>query len=129
MAENRITVVKAKERRPPASQTPGMIREEAFAGDDVWAGYVRTEPNKPSGWHTHGDHDSYIYVVDGRLRFQYGADAKDAVEAGPGDFVRVPPHTVHREDNPSSVEGKLVVIRFGKGPPSVNVEGPAAKRK
>ena len=119
-----ITVVRAKDRRPPASQTPGMVREEAFSGDGVWAGYVRTEPNKPSAWHHHGDHDSYIYVIEGRMRFQFGADPEQSVEAGPGDFVRVPPNTVHREDNPSSQEGRLVVLRFGKGPPNVNVDGP-----
>ncbi len=125
MGQGRITIVKATARRPAPSQTPGMIREEAFAGDGVWAGYVRSEPNKPSGWHTHGDHDNYIYIIEGRLRFQFGVDAKDIVEAGPGDFVRVPPHTVHREDNPSPNEGKFVVLRFGgKGPPNVNVDGP-----
>jgi uncharacterized RmlC-like cupin family protein len=129
MGDGGITIVKAKDRRPPASQTPGMVREEAFASEGLWAGYVRTEPNKPSGWHTHGDHDSYIFVLEGKIRFQQSADPSDTVEAGPGDFVRVPPHTVHREDNPSSQEGKLVVMRFGgKGPPNVNVETPPKKK-
>lgn len=129
MGEGRITIVKAKDRRPPTSQTPGMVREEAFASEGVWAGYVRTEPNTPSGWHTHGDHDSYIFVIEGRLRFQQSTDPEDTVEAGPGDFVRVPPHTVHREDNRSPHEGKLVVMRFGgTGPPNVNVSAPAKKK-
>jgi len=124
MPEARITLVKASERRPTPSQTPGMSREEAFSGDGIWAGYVRSAPKTPSGWHHHGDHESLIYILEGKLRFEFGPGGRDVVEAGPGDFVRVPKNTVHRENNPSGTEGKFVVIRFGTGPPNTNVDGP-----
>lgn len=124
MPANRIEVVKTDERREPAKQTSGMIREEAFAGDNAWAGYVRTEPNRPSGWHHHGKNDTYVYVLEGSLRMEFGKDGSDVVEAGPGDFLRVPPGVVHRESNPSSEEGQLIVVRYGGGPPTVNVDGP-----
>lgn len=127
MADDRITLVRPADRKPTASQTPGMVREEAFAANGVWAGHVRTAPGTPSGWHHHGDHDSYIYVLEGRLRFEFGAGGSEAVEAGPGDFVRIPKNTIHRENNPSTTEGRLVVLRFGSGPPNVNVDAPLTK--
>jgi uncharacterized RmlC-like cupin family protein len=45
--------------------TPGMVREQAFAGEDRWVGVVRTDPGVRSGWHHHGDTDTYFYVLSG----------------------------------------------------------------
>jgi hypothetical protein len=36
----------------------------------------------------------------------------------------VPPHTVHRESNPSEDEQVVIGIRIGTGPTVVNVDGP-----
>lgn len=77
-----------------------------------------------SGWHHHGDYESHIYVVSGGLRMESGAGGQDVVDAQPGDFVFVPPHTVHREGNPTSEESALIVIRAGSGEPVFNVEEP-----
>jgi len=121
----KITLIKAGDRRPAPSQTPGMIREEACSGDGVWAGFVRAAPQTPSGWHHHGENESIIYVLEGRLRIEFGPGGREAVEAGPGDFVRVPRHAIHRENNPSASEGKFIVVRFGSGPPNTNMAGPA----
>ncbi len=52
------------------------------------------------------------------------AGGRDVVDAQVGDFVFVPPHTVHREGNPTSGESALVVVRAGSGEPVVNVDGP-----
>jgi uncharacterized RmlC-like cupin family protein len=78
-----------------------------------------------SGWHHHGDHESVIYVLTGRLRMESGLGGRDIVEAGPGDFLFVPRGAIHREANPDSVESTLVVFRSGRGEAVVNVEGPA----
>lgn len=101
-----------------------MDREEAFSNDQMWAGFVRSAPKTPSGWHHHGEHESLIYVVEGILRLEFGKGGKETIEARPGDFVRVPRHVVHRESNPSSTEGRFVVVRMGSGAPNFNVEGP-----
>jgi uncharacterized RmlC-like cupin family protein len=47
-------------------------------------------------------------------------------DAGPGDFVHVPPHTVHRESNPTNETSVLIAFRSGRGEVVVNVEGPVA---
>jgi uncharacterized RmlC-like cupin family protein len=110
-----------------ADPTPGMHRKLAFTAPGLWAGLVHTQPGAASGWHHHGEHQTSIYVVGGRLRVEFGAGGADAVEAGPGEFLHVPAHTVHRELNPDDAPSTAVVARSGDaGPPTVNVDGPDA---
>ena len=104
--------------------TPGMARQQAFSVDGLWAGLVRTAPGATSGWHHHGDHETSLYVVSGRLRLSFGPGGTQQVEAGPGDFLHVPAGTVHREANPVDEESLAVIARAGRGAPTVNVEGP-----
>jgi hypothetical protein len=41
------------------------------------------------------------------------------------DFFHVPPHTTHRESNPSVDEmGEMILFVLGTGPMVANVEGP-----
>jgi uncharacterized RmlC-like cupin family protein len=107
-----------------ADPTPGMRRRRAFTTPQVWAGMVHTEVGMVSGWHHHGDHDTMLYVLAGRLRLEFGPGGTDAVEAGPGDFLRVPPNTVHRESNPAAEPSTAVIARAGTGAVTVNVDGP-----
>lgn len=106
------------------TQTGGIQRLEAFAGDGVWAGRAHTAPGVTSGWHHHGSMRTYVWVVSGRLRLESGPGGRDVVEAGPGDFAEIPPETVHRESNPSTEEAVIILVRVGEGEPVVNVEGP-----
>ncbi len=113
------------ERRPGAP-TPGMQREEAVSTETTWAGFARTDAGMISGWHHHGEYESVIYVLSGRLRMESGPGGASVVEAGPGDFLFVPRGSIHREGNPAGVHGTAVVVRSGRGEPVVNVEGPAS---
>lgn len=121
---DRVVVVTASDRTPGPA-TPGMVREEAFSASGIWAGFVTTYPHMVSGWHHHGDHDTVVYVVTGRLRLESGPGGADVIEAGPGDFVFIPRQLVHREANPSDVRSELIGMRLGHGEALVNVEGPA----
>lgn len=103
-----------------------MVRERAIEADGLWAGLVRTAPGMTSGWHHHGEYETSIYVAHGTLRMESGAGGSDVVEAKAGDFVHVPKGAVHREGNPGDHESQLVVVRAGHGPPTINVDGPAA---
>lgn len=106
--------------------TPGMHRQVAFEAPGLWAGLVHTEPGGSSGWHHHGDHETSLYVVRGEMRLEFGAGGTEAVVAGPGEFLRVPAHTVHRESNPGDDRSTAVIGRAGQGPPTINVDGPDA---
>lgn len=111
--------------RVQSDPTPGMVREQAIAIDGLWSGFVRTDPGMVSGWHHHGDHDTSIYVVEGSLRMEFGSAEGAVIDAGPGDFVHVPKHVVHREGNPGETVAHVVVTRAGNGVTTVNVAGPA----
>ena len=110
---------------PEAPSSPGIARHLAFKDKEKLVLRGRTTPGTVSGWHHHGDHDVYGYLVSGSARFESGPGGKDAVSVGRGDFFHVPPHTVHREVNPSAEEGQEVILFLsGAGPLVVNVDGP-----
>jgi uncharacterized RmlC-like cupin family protein len=114
------------EQRQVADPTPGKTREEALSVDGLWSGLVRTEPGVASGWHHHGDHDTSVYVVEGHVRIEFGPDGAQSAEAGPGDFVHIPKHLVHREVNAGTTASEEIITRSGTGPLTVNVDGPAS---
>lgn len=120
-----VVVVGADERRlvtePPMA---GAVREAALAGEDHWAGVVRTEPGSETGWHHHGEHTTYVYVTKGRAALEWGPGGGWSAEAGPGDFARVPGGVVHRELNPGDEANEMVVLRVGRGAPVIPVDGP-----
>jgi uncharacterized RmlC-like cupin family protein len=101
-----------------------MRRQRAFEAPGLWSGVVHTEPGAASGWHHHGEHQTSIFVVAGRMRLEFGPGGGSTVEAGPGEFVHVPAHVVHRESNPGSDASLAVLARAGAGAPTVNVDGP-----
>lgn len=110
-----------------ADPTPGMRRRVAFTAPGLWAGLVHTDAGAASGWHHHGDHETSLYVVDGRLRIEFGPGGGDAIVAAAGEFIHVPAHTVHRELNPDDQASTAVIARAGDGgPPTINVDGPDA---
>jgi len=107
----------------PAS--PGITRHLAFQNEGSRVLRSQTKPGTISGWHHHGDYEVYGYVVSGTARFENGSDEKNAISVGPGDFFHVPPHTVHREINPSSEKGNDVILFLrGNGELVFNVDGP-----
>ena len=121
----RLTVIRASDRTAmDTTQTPGMRREQAIAGQGVWVGLTHTAPGVTSGWHHHGDYDTYIYMAAGVAHGDFGSGGGEHVEARAGDFIHVPKHTIHRESNPGGEESAMVIVRVGSGPPVINVEGP-----
>jgi quercetin dioxygenase-like cupin family protein len=105
-------------------QTAGMERRVIFEGDGVWVGRVRTEAGKAGGWHHHGDHDSYIYVIEGSLAIDAGPGGRERVVGGPGDVIVNPRGIIHREVTGPEGPAEVLVVRVGSGPTNVNVEGP-----
>ncbi len=128
MSSERTRLVRADDRRRETTQTPGMSREEAVRTDAVWAGVAVTAGRAFSGWHHHGEHESVIHVLRGRVRLEFGPGGTSAFEAGPGDTLYVAPREVHREGNPEDEASEIFVVRAGTGELVVNVAGPAPKR-
>ena len=105
--------------------SPGISRHLAFKDDGSKVLRAQTEPGTVSGWHHHGDYEVYGYVVSGTARFENGSEEKNAISVNSGDFFHVPPHTIHREVNPSSNEDNDVILFLhGDGELVFNVDGP-----
>ena len=119
-----VTCVHPADRRL-ADPTPGKAREQAIDVEGLWSGMVRTEPGVASGWHHHGEHDTSVYVIQGTVRIEFGPGGAQALDAGPGDFVHIPKHVVHREINSGSTRSQEIITRSGTGPLTINVDGPA----
>ena len=91
------------------AQTPGMYRQAAInaarvGAQKIWAGTVAIQPDAKTGVHHHGELESVIYVVSGRARMRWGDRLEYVAEAGPGDFIFVPPFVPHQEINASTDE-------------------------
>ena len=119
-------VVSAEDLVPfRASPTHGIDRQQAFAAEDRWFGRIRMMPDGWSGWHHHAETDTYLFVVSGELEFEYGTEGKIASVAA-GEFGYIPHRVVHRERAVPGVGCDVVLVRIGRGPTVVNVDGPTA---
>jgi uncharacterized RmlC-like cupin family protein len=113
---------------PRTAQSPGMHREAAISrasagAQKIWAGTVTIQPGAQTGPHHHGHLESVIYVLRGRARMRWGDRLEFASEAGPGDFIYVPPHVPHQEINASQDEPlSCVVVRSDQEPVVVNLD-------
>jgi uncharacterized RmlC-like cupin family protein len=109
-------------------QTPGMTRAAAInyarvGAQKIWAGTVRIEPNARTGPHHHGSLESVIYVVGGRARMRWGEHLEYTAEAGPGDFIYIPPYVPHQEINALPEEPlKCVIVRSDQEAVVVNLD-------
>ena len=122
--EDVVRIVGPEERTLPAQPTPGMRREEALSGEGFWVGLTSVDAGVTTGWHHHGGHDTYVYVLQGMLHLDFGPGGSGTADARPDDFLHIPPGVVHREGTPGDDELRAVVVRVGSGELTVNVEGP-----
>jgi uncharacterized RmlC-like cupin family protein len=123
-----VKVIPGNQLDPNTAQTPGMNRATAInfaraGAQKIWAGAVTIHPNAKTGAHHHGDLESVIYVVKGRARMRWGEHLEYVAEAGPGDFIFVPPYVPHQEINASTSESlECVLVRSGQEPVVVNLD-------
>jgi uncharacterized RmlC-like cupin family protein len=134
-----VRIVRHDQLDPNTPQTPGMQRAAAVTAASteasrLWAGTVTIAPAARTGPHHHGPLESIIYVLAGRARMRWGDQLEYYAEAGPGDFILVPPYVPHQELNALDAEPLVcVVVRSDQEPVVVNldlapVEGPELVR-
>jgi uncharacterized RmlC-like cupin family protein len=128
---NGVRIVSSGELDTNTPQTEGMTRAEAISharvgAQKLWAGTVVVHPNARTGPHHHGELETVIYVVRGRARFRWGDHLEFVGEAGPGDFVYVPPYVPHQELNArADMPVEAVIVRSGQEPIVVNLDIPS----
>ena len=104
-----VCVIPAAGLDANTARTPGMDRKAAInfarvGARKLWAGTVTIHPDAKTGAHHHGHLESAIYVIKGRARMRWGEHLEFVAEAGPGDFIYVPPYVPHQEINASPTE-------------------------
>ena len=132
--ENGVKVIPGDSLDTNTAQTPGMNRAAAInfaraGAQKIWAGTVHIHPGAKTGAHHHGALESVIYVLRGRARMRWGDNLEYVAEAGPGDFIFVPPFVPHQEINASSDETlECVLVRSDNEAVVVNLDiAPAEK--
>ena len=123
-----VKIVHGSDLELNTAQTPGMTRAAAInyataGASKLWAGRVELHPNAKASPHHHGKLESIIYVVSGRSRTRWGDNLEFVAEAGPGDFMFIPPYCPHQEINASKEEPLvIVVVRSDQEPVVVNLD-------
>ena len=125
-----VRVIRGDQLDPNTAQTPGMDRKAAITfarvgAQKLWAGTVHIHPDAKTGAHHHGPLESVIYVVKGRARMRWGEHLEFTAEAGPGDFIYVPPFVPHQEINASATEALECVLCRSDGEAVVLVHQPS----
>ena len=80
------------------------------------------EAGVKAGAHHHGELESIIYIIKGKARFRWGERLEYFADAGPGDFIYVPPFVPHQEINPGDEPVEVVLIRSDQEPIVVNLD-------
>ena len=126
--EHGVKVIPGSNLDTNTAQTPGMNRAAAInyarvGAQKIWAGTVHIHPGAKTGAHHHGELESVIYVLKGRARMRWGDHLEYTAEAGPGDFIYVPPFVPHQEINASSEETlECVLVRSDNEAVVVNLD-------
>jgi uncharacterized RmlC-like cupin family protein len=113
-----LRLIRSADLSTATAQTSGMVRSAAISGDltgarSLWMGRTEIRPGASSGDHHHGASETGIFVVSGSPAFVFRDAATGELvrlETEPGDYVWVPPHVPHREENPSQNTAAVVVI-------------------
>ncbi len=127
--EHGVKVIPASSLDTNTAQTPGMNRAAAInlarvGAQKIWAGTVNIHAGAKTGVHHHGALESVIYVLKGRARMRWGDKLEFVAEAGPGDFIFVPPYVPHQEINASDDETlECVLVRSDNEAVVVNIDG------
>ena len=101
------------------------ITHARVGAEKLWAGTVASIPGPRPARIITAPSKSVIYVVSGRARMKWGDRLEFTAEAGPGDFIYVPPFVPHQEINASDSEPlSCVLCRSGQEPVVVNLDLP-----
>ena len=95
------------------SQIPA-ITHELVGAEKLWIGMTVLDPGTTTGPHHHGDHETGVYVVAGRVRLRWGARLESEGELEVGDLAFLPPYLSHEEVNPSADEPAVWVVVWNK---------------
>jgi uncharacterized RmlC-like cupin family protein len=101
----------------------GAVGGASVGAEKLWMGETHVAARTASGNHHHGESETAIYVRAGHPEFVFHDGTGEVrIRTGPGDYVFVPPHLPHREENPDPNEiAEIVIARSTQAAIVVNV--------
>src|SRR5438445_12123617 len=102
--KNGVKIVHADELDRNTPQTSGMTRAAAIThakagATTLWAGTMVVQPDAKTGPHHHGELETVLYVLKGRVRMRWDDRCEFSDEAAAADFIYVPPYVPSPEIN------------------------------
>ena len=88
---------------------------ETVASERLALQLVRIQPGVRSQAHSHGEHESAAYVLEGEVVTWYGEGLLKHVTAKPGDFVFIPAGVPHVAANYGDTDAVALMARSDPG--------------
>jgi uncharacterized RmlC-like cupin family protein len=108
------------------AQTPGLTRAEAISGRTVgaqhlWLGKAVAPAGKVSAVHHHGESETALYVLRGRVTLFFGEGLRQRLDVQAGDYLFVPAWAIHAEGNLGDEDAEGLVARSTPEPLAVDL--------
>ena len=122
--QNPVVVTKSSDLQESGGQTEGMIRQNALVGltDGICASRMIAKPHTASAVHHHSDQDTVVFAFSGHGTV-VSEGGKKKQQLAPGDYALIPAYAEHQEVNESYEDVVWCIVRSGREPKVVNVEG------
>ncbi|NHN34078.1 cupin domain-containing protein [Paenibacillus agricola] len=86
------------------------ISKESVGSQGICMHLLTIPPGKRAKAHLHQDHETAIYVLQGKCAMWYGDKLEEHMELKEGDFLYIPAGMPHLPYNPSDVESCTSII-------------------
>jgi uncharacterized RmlC-like cupin family protein len=101
---------------PTAGESTGFeyragVVAETVASERLALQLVRIQPGVRSQAHSHGEHESAVYVLEGEVVTWFGDELLKHVTARAGDFVYIPAGVTHVAANYGDADAVALVAR------------------
>ena len=101
------------------------ISRDSTGSRNIYSAIVITVPGGKTDVHHHAECETSIYILKGSARYRFGEKLEHVLPAGEGDFVYIPAHAIHTEENLSDREElHVLVTRNCPGPKTIVVPHP-----
>jgi uncharacterized RmlC-like cupin family protein len=101
------------------------VSRDATGSQNIYSAIVITVPGGKTDVHHHAECETAIYILKGQARYRYGDQLEHITTAAAGDFVYIPAHAIHTEENLSDTEElHVLVTRNCPGPKTIIVLHP-----
>jgi uncharacterized RmlC-like cupin family protein len=110
--QDKISIVRPDATTPTRQQLPYFVGISATTtgATGISMHLVMIPPGGTAEPHSHANHETAIYLLQGRVETRYGQGLKQTKIAEAGDFIFVPPGVPHQPRNLSADEAAYALV-------------------